>query len=74
MATAVAGGVSSNLLLTTINAEGITDRAPHKSIAEPRAAGRPNRNVERMSILEWLARQFSESHDLRLAESKEHDR
>lgn len=37
MATAAAEGVSANLLLTTIIAEGIAVRAPQKSIAEPRA-------------------------------------
>jgi hypothetical protein len=53
MATAAAEGVSANLLLTTIIAEGIAVRAPQKSIAEPRAryrvtkqarsAGRPKK-------------------------------
>jgi antitoxin HicB len=37
MATASAEGVSANLLLTTIIAEGIAVRAPRKSIAEPKA-------------------------------------
>jgi len=37
MATAAAEGVSANLLLTTIIAEGIAVRAPRKSIAEPKA-------------------------------------
>lgn len=37
MTTAAAEGVSANLLLTTIIAEGIAVRAPRKSIAEPRA-------------------------------------
>lgn len=37
MATATAEGVSANLLLTTIIAEGIAVRAPRKSIAEPQA-------------------------------------
>lgn len=37
MATAAAEGVSANLLLTTIIAEGIAVRAPRKSIAEPGA-------------------------------------
>ena len=36
MATAAAEGVSANLLLTTIIAEGIAVRAPRKSIAEPK--------------------------------------
>lgn len=53
MATAAAEGVSANLLLTTIIAEGIAVRAPRKSIAEPgaryrvtkqaRSAGRPKK-------------------------------
>ena len=37
MATASAEGVSANLLLTTIIAEGIAVCAPRKSIAEPKA-------------------------------------
>lgn len=37
MATASAEGVSANLLLTTIIAEGIAVRTPRKSIAEPKA-------------------------------------
>lgn len=37
MTTAAAEGVSANLLLTTIIAEGIAVRAPRKSIAEPKA-------------------------------------
>ena len=37
MATATAEGVSANMLLSTIIAEGITVRAPRKSIAQPNA-------------------------------------
>lgn len=37
MTTAAAEGVSANLLLTTIIAEGMAVRAPRKSIAEPKA-------------------------------------
>lgn len=45
MATAAAEGVSANLLLTTIIAEGIAVRAPRKSIAEPRAGYMAVRNA-----------------------------
>lgn len=44
MATAAAEGVSANLLLTTIIAEGIAVRAPRKSIAETRAPYRIRRS------------------------------
>lgn len=43
MATAAAEGVSANMLLTTIIAEGIAVRAPRKSIAEPKARYRVKR-------------------------------
>lgn len=45
MATAAAEGVSANLLLTTIIAEGIAVRAPRKSIAEPKAPYRIKRRA-----------------------------
>jgi antitoxin HicB len=46
MATAAAEGVSANLLLTTIIAEGIAVRAPRKSIAEPKARYRVKRRAK----------------------------
>jgi predicted RNase H-like HicB family nuclease len=53
MATAAAEGVSANMLLTTIIAEGVAVRAPRKSIAEPKAryrvkkAARPARQQKK---------------------------
>lgn len=44
-ATADAEGVSANLLLTTIIAEGIAVRAPRKSIAEPKGRYRARRKT-----------------------------
>lgn len=46
MATAAAEGVSANLLLTTIIAEGIAVRSPRKSIAEPKARYRVRRQAK----------------------------
>lgn len=46
MGTAAAEGVSANLLLTTIIAEGIGVRAARKSIAEPRARYRATRKAK----------------------------
>lgn len=46
MATAAAEGVSANLLLTTIIAEGIAVRSPRKSIAEPKARYRATRRAK----------------------------
>jgi hypothetical protein len=50
-----------------------------KYINDLEARGVPRRpaasdEMAKMSILGWLVRQLSESHDLRLVESKEHDR
>ncbi len=45
MATAAAEGVSANLLLTTIIAEGIAVRSLKKSIAEPRAGYKVTRTA-----------------------------
>lgn len=47
MATAAAEGVSANLLLTTIIAEGIAVRSPRKSIAEPKARYRAMKTKKR---------------------------
>lgn len=46
MGTAAAEGVSANLLLTTIIAEGIGVRAARKSIAEPKARYRVTRKTK----------------------------
>lgn len=46
MATAAAEGVSANLLLTTIIAEGIAVRSPRKSIAKPKGRYRVTRRAK----------------------------
>jgi len=47
MSTAAAEGVSANMLLTTIIAEGVAVRAPRKSIAEAKARYRVKRAAKR---------------------------